>query len=77
LVYSDTVYVILGEVIEQRTGLNLAAALRVLLPLDHHGLRDTWLETLGPSPRPGGSQPRLAQYLGDLDLTGADPSFDL
>jgi D-alanyl-D-alanine carboxypeptidase len=75
--YSDTGYVILGEVIERRTGLSLAAAVRALLPLELLGLRDTWLETLEPSPRPGGSPPRLAQYLGDLDVTGADPSFDL
>jgi D-alanyl-D-alanine carboxypeptidase len=75
--YSDTGYVILGEVIERHTGLSLAAALRSLLPLDQLGLRDTWLETLESSPRPGGSPPRLAQYLGYLDVTGADPSFDL
>jgi D-alanyl-D-alanine carboxypeptidase len=75
--YSDTGYVILGEVIERRTGQSLAMAIRALLPLDQLGLADTWFETLETPPRAGGSPPRLAQYLGNVDMTAADPSFDL
>jgi D-alanyl-D-alanine carboxypeptidase len=75
--YSDTGYVILGEVIERRTGQSLAMAIRALLPLDRLGLADTWFETLETPPRAGGPSPRLAQYLGDVDMTSADPSFDL
>jgi D-alanyl-D-alanine carboxypeptidase len=75
--YSDTGYLILGEVIERRTGQSLAKATRTLLPLDRLGLADTWFETLESPPRPQGTPPRLAQYMGEVDMTLADPSFDL
>jgi D-alanyl-D-alanine carboxypeptidase len=75
--YSDTGYLILGEVIERRTGQSLAEATRALLPLDRLGLADTWFETLEAPPRPQGTPPRLAQYMGEVDMTLADPSFDL
>jgi D-alanyl-D-alanine carboxypeptidase len=75
--YSDTGYLILGEVIERRTGRSLAEAMRALLPLDRLGLADTWFETLEAPPRASGTPPRLAQYMGEVDMTLADPSFDL
>jgi D-alanyl-D-alanine carboxypeptidase len=75
--YSDTGYLLLAEVIERQTGRPWAAALRHLLTLDHLGLPDTWFETLEPPPRGTAARPLLRQYLGDLDITSADPSFDL
>src|SRR4051794_10516153 len=73
--YSDTGYILLGEVLERTTGRGLAAAYRRLLRFDRLGLDDTYLETLEPVPP--GARPRAHQYLGDIDMTGADPSFDL
>src|SRR4051812_30517537 len=73
--YSDTGYVLLGEVLERTTGQVLADAYRNLLGFRRLGLRDTYLETLEPTPP--GAAPRAHQYLGDIDMTAADPSFDL
>jgi D-alanyl-D-alanine carboxypeptidase len=73
--YSDTGYVLLGEMLERLTGRGLAAAYRTLLRFDRLGLDETYLETL--EPRPEHAKPRAHQYLGTLDTTGFDPSFDL
>jgi D-alanyl-D-alanine carboxypeptidase len=73
--YSDTGYVLLGEILERGTGHNLAAAYRTLLHLNRLGLANTYLETLEPMP-PHAKQ-RAHQYLGTIDTAGFDPSFDL
>jgi D-alanyl-D-alanine carboxypeptidase len=73
--YSDTGYILLGEVLERTTGGDLAAAYRRLLGFHRLRLDHTYLETLEPTPP--GAAPRAHQYLGDIDLTDADPSFDL
>jgi D-alanyl-D-alanine carboxypeptidase len=73
--YSDTDYILLGEILERRTGHGLAAAYRTLLGFGRLGLRQTYLETL--QPRPAGAKPRAHQYLGTTDTTAFDPSFDL
>jgi D-alanyl-D-alanine carboxypeptidase len=73
--YSDTGYILLGEIIEQKTGLSLAAALRQLLGFEALGLQSTYLESLEPVP--AGVKERAHQYAGDTDSFGADPSFDL
>jgi len=73
--YSDTGYVLLGEIVERASGLPLAAAYRELLGFERLGLRSTSLETLEPIP--AGAPPRAHQYLGEIDATGLDPSFDL
>ncbi|QSQ17655.1 serine hydrolase domain-containing protein [Myxococcus landrumensis] len=44
-VYSDTGYLLLGALLEDRTGLGLAEAYRRLLHFERLGLRSTWLET--------------------------------
>lgn len=49
--YSDTGYVLLGEIIERATGLDLGSALRTLVDYDAIGLRHTWLEGIEPVPR--------------------------
>lgn len=73
--YSDTGYVILGEIIERAGRESLARALRDQLDYRRVGLSATYFETQEPTPR---SEPALArQYLGTTDVTEIDPSFDL
>lgn len=73
--YGDTGHVLLGEVIERRSGQPMAAAIRALLRFGDLGLAWTHFESLEP---PGdGAPPRAHQYLGSIDTTGFDPSFDL
>jgi len=73
--YSDTGYLILGEIIEGRTGSSLASSVRSLLKFKRLGLKDTWFEGVEPYPRK--AKPRLTQLLGDVDVTDFNPSFDL
>jgi D-alanyl-D-alanine carboxypeptidase len=73
--YSDTGYVLLGEIVERATGRAQAPAYRSLLGFDRLGLRSTYFETLEPAS--AGASPRAHQFLGALDTTGFDPSFDL
>ena len=73
--YSDTAYVLLGEMLERLTGNGLASAYRALLRFDKLGLNHTYLETL--EARPVKAKPRAHQYLGTVDTAGFDPSFDL
>jgi len=73
--YSDTGYILLGEIIEQRSGQGLAQALRTLLKFDQLGMYSTWLENLESKPKT--VLPRVHQYYGKLDITDFDPSFDL
>ena len=51
--YSDTGYVLLGDVIERATGGTLGAAYRDLLRFDVLGLDSTWLEQVEPEPGRG------------------------
>lgn len=73
--YSDTGYILLGEILEQVTGQGLAPALRQLLGFDRLKLSGTWLESLEPPPE--GVADRAHQYLDSLDTYPADPSLDL
>ena len=73
--YSDTGYVLLGSIVERSTGHPLGPAVRELLDYESLGLCCTWWETMEPAPPAVG--PRAHQYLGRLDCTAADPSFDL
>ncbi len=72
--YSDTGYVILGQIIERQSGEPYAAAIRHLLKLDRLGLHATWYETLEPAQT---NAPHLRQYFGDLESTEWDASMDL
>jgi D-alanyl-D-alanine carboxypeptidase len=74
-VYSDTGYVVLGEIIERVTDQPLARAYRELLAFERLGLRATHLETLGPAPARGTARAR--QYYGTVDSGDWDASFDL
>jgi len=73
--YSDTNYLILGEIIEGITHQPLPAAIRSLLQLDALGLKSTYFESLEPAPH--NSLPLAHQYWLSTDFAGVDPSFDL
>ena len=73
--YSDTGYLILGQIIERVTGSSLAVAAREQLRFDELSLDETWWE-LVESP-PVGSLPRAHQYFGGVDTYPFHPSFDL
>ena len=73
--YSDTGYILLGDIIERVTRRSLAKAVRQQLKLDSLGLKATWWEVLEKAPRT--APPRGRQFLGDTDVTDVDPSMDL
>lgn len=72
--YSDTGYILLGEILERVTDAPLADAYRTLLDFARLHLDATYLESFEPAPP--GSTPRAHQYVGDIDGFAADPSFD-
>jgi D-alanyl-D-alanine carboxypeptidase len=73
--YSDTGYILLGLIVEQKTARSLGAAVRDLLDFPTLGLDATWWEIM-ETPPPGAG-PRAHQYYGDLDTFGWHPSLDL
>jgi D-alanyl-D-alanine carboxypeptidase len=73
--YSDTGYILLGEILERTTGKTLPAAVRSVIDFDRLGLDDTWWETLEPAP--AGAPPRAHQYFGTYDNIVLDASSDL
>lgn len=74
-VYSDTGYLILGEIIEHTTQQSLPTAIRQLLRLDSLSLQSTYFESLEVPPH--NHMPLAHQYLNRSDFAGIDPSFDL
>jgi len=73
--YSDTGYILLGEVIEVVSGQTMPAAMRSLLDFDRLGLRATWFETL--EPELDAAPPRLLQHTDGIDVALIDASSDL
>ncbi len=73
--YSDTGYILLGEIIEQITNLPMGAALRDLIGYEALGLNSTWHETF--ESRPSGLPDRAHQFEGSEDWYNWHPSFDL
>jgi D-alanyl-D-alanine carboxypeptidase len=73
--YSDTGYILLGEVIEVVTGAPLPAAIRRTLDFERLGLRDTWFKSLEPIPPHAPA--RQLQLLDGIDAMRFDPSIDL
>ena len=73
--YSDSGYILLGGIIEQKTGLSLGAAVRELVEYDRLGLVCTWWEYTEEPPAAAG--PRAHQYYGDLDTRNWHASLDL
>lgn len=73
--YSDTGYILLGLIVEQQTGKDLAQSLRELIDFSRLGLDHTWMESL--EDQPAETRERAHQYYGDIDIYPFDPSFDL
>lgn len=73
--YSDTGYILLGEVVERLTQQNLGVAVRQLIDYERLGLQYTWWEKLELTPANTLSQ--VSRYKGGRDVTSMDPSFDL
>lgn len=73
--YSDTGYILLGDIIERLTGEKLAAVVRREMRFDELGLHSTWWEVVEPPPL--ASPPRARQKLGAIDATNVHASMDL
>jgi D-alanyl-D-alanine carboxypeptidase len=74
--YSDTGYLLLGEVIERHTGMQLGAAVRSLLRLASLGVASTYQESVDEVPAAAG--PRAKQdLLPGIDDSMVDASVDL
>lgn len=73
--YSDTGYILLGEIIERLTNADLGRALRDLLQYDKQELFSTWLETFESNPNE--NKRFVNRYLGQHNTTNWDASIDL
>lgn len=73
--YSDTGYLLLGEVIEKITGKSLGIALRELLAYRRNAMDETWFEITETKPRRVAA--RVHQYLDTIDTYHFHPSLDL
>jgi len=72
--YSDTNYLLLGEVIERVTGQPLGPAVRRTLDLARFNIPSTWWE--GMEEPPPGAGLRVQQFVGGRDATNIHPSTD-
>ena len=72
--YSDTGYILLGEIVERQTGQRLGAAVRALLDFQRLGLVDTYWEV---EEAPPSQTPFAGPQADTVDMTHANPSFDL
>lgn len=73
--YSDTGYILLGEIIERVAGETLGPALRQLLNYERLGLNSTWMEI--DESTPDNLPPRVHQYDGERDTYPVNGSFDI
>jgi len=76
--YSDTGYVLLGDIVERVTQQSLAQSVRQQLRLDERGLTSTWWELV--EAQPAGTQTRARQFLDDAavtDVTDLSATLDL
>lgn len=73
--YSDTNYVLLGDLLERNQGTGLGDAMRSLIGVDAFGPATTHFEILEPTPP--GAGPRAGQYFGTFDARNASPTIDL
>ena len=73
--YSDTGYILLGEIIESITGKTLAKSLRDLIGFEKSGLNATWTESIEPKPK---EMPDIVHpYYSGKDFYATHPSIDL
>lgn len=73
--YSDTGYILLGDIVERIAGKPLGPAVRELLRLDRLNLTSTWWEIM--EPKPEGAPERAPQGLGRFDAANVHASMDL
>lgn len=73
-IYSDTGYILLGDIIERLTGQSLGLAVRTLLNFDKIGLSSAYWECLE---QPTTDAPRARQYLKEIEGTHIHASMDL
>ncbi len=73
--YSDTNACLVGELLEQATGLGMGEAIAGLVGFGRLGLRQTYLESVDAEPP--GAPPWSHQYERDVDIATIDPSVDL
>ncbi len=75
--YTDTNYLLLTEIIEQKTGLKFYNAIKELIGYDKFGLKHTWFYTLEEVPQT--AKPLVHQYVPDNneDSYKIDNSADL
>lgn len=73
--YSDTGYLLLGEILETVTGRPTPTAVRSTIGFERLGLEATWFETL--EPEPARAPPRIRQFSDGVDISAIDASADL
>jgi D-alanyl-D-alanine carboxypeptidase len=75
--YTDTNYLLLGEILEQATGKEFYEAIKELVGYEKLGLNKTWFYSLEPTP--SNTQPLIHQYVpeNDEDSYAIDNSVDL
>lgn len=73
--YSDTGYILLGEIIENVTEKSLGKAVRELIGFKKLGLNATWWEKV--EQKSTASPERIHQYFQGMDTFNFDPSLDL
>jgi D-alanyl-D-alanine carboxypeptidase len=73
--YSDTGYVLLGQVVEDLAGKPLAAAVRENARFGDLGLQATWWELLETAPP--AVEPTARQYMDGWDMSDLHPTVDL
>lgn len=73
--YSDTNYILLGDLLEQSQDTGLGDAMRSLIGTEAFGPATTHFEILEPTPPDAG--PRAGQYFGTFDARLASPTIDL
>ncbi|WP_353243993.1 serine hydrolase domain-containing protein [Providencia sp.] len=74
-IYSDTGYILLGDIIERITGQSLGQSVRELLNFDKIGLENAYWEYLEQPPQ--SAAPRAKQYLGKFEGTHIHASMDV
>jgi len=73
--YSDTGYILVGDIIERFTGQSLGKAVRSQLQLDRLKLSSTWWEIMEDKPR--GAAPRARQFIDEREVTNLSATVDL
>lgn len=73
--YSDTGYILVGDIIERITGQSLGKAVRTQLQMDRLKLGSTWWEIL--EDKPDRAPARARQFIGNLEVTDLSATIDL